>query len=292
MEAGSMLLQATRSCNWNKCAFCYRDKSYPFLAATPEEIKDQILAQLPLYPATTPVFFVGSNTFALPPRMQRDYLKLVNEYLPEHGRVAMFSRIDAIAAKSDEDPRELRELGLTQLYVGTENGDDAALALMSKGHTAAEALTQLKRLEAVGIDYVVFYILGLGGKGTGRRTALATAELFNKLRPRRITSTGMTVTEGTGAWEARRKGEFVDASEREKIEELRLFLENLTTDTYFDAMRYLNPLHFKLKNSDAETKAAILAEMDRILAACSDEELERAVDRKSMEEACKPERAR
>lgn len=292
MEAKAMLLQATQSCNWNKCAFCYRDKTYPFLAAKPEELEEQILAQKVFFVPETPVFLVGSNTFALPTRMLMGYLDVINKHLPKHGRLSMFSRIDAIAAKSDEDLAELKKAGLTQLYVGTENGNDAALKLMNKGHDSAEAVKQLKRLEAAGIDYVAFYILGMGGKGTGQQTALDTAKMFNQLKPRRITSTGMTTTEGTGAAKMRANGEFTDASEREKIEELRTFLENLETDTYYDGLHYLNPLHYRLKNSDKETKAKVLADIDRILATYSDSQLESAINRPEMEEACRPERAR
>lgn len=289
LEANSLLIQATQSCNWNKCNFCYRDKNYPFQAATPEEIEIQLRKLAPLYPPDTAVFLVGSNTFALPFRKLEIYLQIINEFIPDHGRISMFSRIDAIASKSDEELRKLRELGLTQLYVGTENGNDAALALMSKGHTAAEAVIQLKRLEAAGIAYVAFYILGMGGKGTGQQTALDTAVFFNQLHPRLIGATGMTVTEGTGAWELRKNGQFKDASEREKIMEIRTFLQNLKTETTFNTMHYLNPVHFNLRNADKAKKKQILAEIDRILATYSEEELEKAIDRPRLEESCKPE---
>lgn len=292
MEAKAMLLQATQSCNWNKCNFCYRSKDYPFLAAKPEELEEQILAQKPFFVPETPIFLVGSNTFALPARKLKAYLDVINKHFPNHGRLSMFSRVDAIAAKSDEELADLRKAGLTQLYVGTENGNNQALALMNKGHTAEEAIKQLKRLENANIDYVAFYILGMGGKGTGQQTALDTAAMFNQLKPRRITSTGMTTTEGTGAATLRAEGKFTDAPEREKIEELRTFLENLTIDTYYDGLHYLNPVHYRLKNSDKTTKAEVLADIDRILENYSDAEIERAVNRPEMEEACKPEHAR
>lgn len=262
------------------------------MAARPEELEEQILNQKAFFVPETPIFLVGSNTFALPQRLLKGYLDVISKHFPRHGRLSMFSRIDAIAAKSDVELAELREAGLTQLYVGTENGNDDALRLMNKGHTREEAIRQLKRLENAGIDYVAFYILGMGGKGTGRQTALDTAAMFNQLKPRRITSTGMTVTEGTGAAELRAAGLFKDAPEREKIEELRIFLENLKTDTYYDGLHFLNPLHYRLKNSDTETKVKILEDIDRILENYSDDEIEQAVNRPEMEEACKPEHAR
>lgn len=259
------------------------------MAATADEIAFQLARQVPYYPADTPVFMVGSNTFALPCAKLLEYLRVIAHYLPQHGRISMFSRIDAIASKSDSDLRELRNAGLTQLYVGTENGNNDALKLMNKGHTADEAIKQLRRIENAGIDYIAFYILGMGGKGNGIRCARDTAAMFNQLKPRRITSTGMTVTDGTGAAHLRESGVFTDASEREKIEELREFLLNLKIDTYYDGMHYLNPVHYKLKTSDKESKAQIIRNLEMILANYSDDDLEKTINRAAMEISCRPE---
>lgn len=196
--------------------------------------------------------------------------------------------MDAIADKSDEALKELRDLGVSHLYVGTENGNDEALELMNKGHNAAESAEQLKRLDAAGISYTVFYIIGMGGKGAGEKSARETAALFNRLRPVRIVSTGMTVTEGTGAAKLQEEGKFVQASEREKIEELRLFLQELEIDTFYDGIHYLNPLHYRFQTSDAAARKKILADIDAILARYSDSELEAAINRRQMEEDCKP----
>lgn len=288
MESHSLLLPVTQSCNWNKCNFCYRLKDYPFLITTPEDLEQEILSQKPFYPPDTDIFLVGSNTFVLPMRKFREFFTVIRKHYPKVGKVSMFSRIDAIAAKSDEDLRELKKLGVSQLYVGTENGNDEALDLMNKGHNAAEAIEQLKRLDGAGISYTVFYIIGMGGKGAGRKSALETAALFNRINPVRIVSTGMTVTEGTGAAKLQEEGKFVQASEREKIEELRLFLQELKVKTFYDGIHYLNPLHYRFHTSDTDARKRILADIDQILAKYSDSELEAAINRKQMEEDCKP----
>ena len=290
MEANSLLLPVTQSCNWNKCNFCYRLKEYPFLATTPADLKEEILSQKVFFPPNADIFLVGSNTFVLPVRMFREYFSVINQYLPQHGKVSMFSRVDAIAAKTDAELEELKAMGVSQLYVGTENGNDAALELMNKGHIAKEAIEQLLRLDKANIAYVLFYIIGMGGKGSGQQCALDTAAMFNAVHPVRIVSTGMTVTEGTGAARLQKEGQFVQASEREKIEELQTFLKNLSVDTYYDGIHYLNPLHFRFHTSDATAKARVLAEIDHVLKNFSDEELEQAINRRQMEEACKPQR--
>lgn len=290
MEANSLLLPITQSCNWNKCNFCYRLKEYPFLATTPDDLAQEVLSQKVFYPPKTRIFLVGSNTFVLPMRMFREYFEVINKYLPEHGCISMFSRIDAIAAKSDADLVELKNLGVDNLYVGTENGNDAALELMNKGHTRKEAIEQLHRLDKAGIAYTLFYIIGMGGKGTGQKCALDTASLFNAVNPARIVSTGMTVTEGTGAARLQKEGKFVQANEREKIEELKTFLASLTVDTFYDGVHYLNPLHFRFQTSDSDAKREVMAKIDHVLSSYSDAELEKAINRRQMEKSCKPQR--
>lgn len=289
-EAHSLLVQVMQSCTWNKCNFCYRLKDYPILIATPEEVREQLKSQKPFYPPDPKIFFVGSNSFAIPAKTLNEFISICREEIPHFKKLSMFSRIDAIEHKTDDELCALKTAGLTQLYVGTENGNLEALKLMNKGHTPEEAITQLHRLDRAGIAYVLFYIIGMGGKGTGQKTGKDTAEFFNKVSPRRIASTGMTVTEGTGAWSMRERGEYQDASEREKIEELKTFLDNLRVPTIFDSLHYLNPLHFRLDTSKPEEMAEARAVIDKILAEYSDDALEQAINRRQMEENSKPQR--
>lgn len=116
----------------------------------------------------------------------------------------------------------------------------------------------------------------------GKASGLATAAMFNQVNPARITTTGMTLFRGTPVREMAAAGEFVEASEREKIEELLIFLENLKIDVFYDGIHYLNPVHYRFNNGDKAEKELVLADLREILATCSDEYLEMMVDRKRM----------
>lgn len=286
-EAESLLLPVMQSCTWNKCNFCYRLKDYPLRIAEAKDFEEAVITEKKQNPYSKNIFLVGSNAFAIPLSRFRQYFNIIRKYIPDFNELSMFARVDAIAAKTDEELMELKNLGVNHLYVGTESGNDDALALMNKGHSSREALDQLKRLDKAGIAYTLFYIIGLGGKGKGLESAIDTAALFNAAHPRRISSTGMTVTEGTGAWDLEAQGKYVQASEREKIEELRAFLENLHVDTFYDGIHMLNPLHFRFQVSDEESKRKILSEIDRILNSYTDSELENAINRPAMAEMSK-----
>lgn len=278
-EARSLLPRATQGCTYNECRFCYVSRGYPFMAVTPDQLEREIMAQKPFFPDNTAIYMTGSNPFALPTEKLRQYISVLRKHFPHFTRVSMQSRIDDIAGKSPEELRELCGLGLSHLYIGTENGHDAVLALMNKGYSSSDAVKQLLRLDEAGITYTTFYIIGMGGKGMGIACAEATARMFNQVHPQRITTTGMTVFPHTPLEEMKKRHEFVEASEREKIEELQAFLKALTIDTVYDGIHYLNPLNYRFSNTDTEAKRRVLEDIDDVLQSCTDEELESMVGR-------------
>lgn len=281
-EARSLLPRVTEGCSYNKCVFCNISKDYSFKAVSPEELDRQLMDLAPFYPQDTPVYLVGSNPFVLPARVLKDYIGVIRKRFPRFSRLSMQSRIPDIGRKSDEELRELKSLGLSHLYIGTENGNDKVLEMMNKGHSSADTVAQLSRLNEAGISFTTFYVLGLGGKGLGAESALATARMLNQVNPARITTTGLTLLPSTDVEKLAQEGKYEEASEREKIEELYLFLSNLYTDSFYDGVHYLNPVHYRFYNNDAEAKKGVLKDLEDILKSYSDEELELMVNREGM----------
>lgn len=279
-EAKSLLPRATQGCTYNKCNFCYVSRGYPFQAVTPEQLEKQLLSLKSVYPSDTRIYLTGSNPFALPAAKLSAYIEVLRRHFPAFSVLSMQAHIPDIASKSPLELAELREKGLSMLYIGTENGSDEALALMNKGHTAAQTVEQLLRLDEAGIEYTNFYILGMAGRGKGVQSGIATAEMFNQAHPVRITTTGLTVFPNSPLHEMTLYRKFVEASEREKVGELLAFLEHLTTDTFFDSVHYLNPLCYRFNT--ATEKDGVLADIRDFLASHSDEDIELMVSRKQM----------
>lgn len=281
-EARSLLLQATQGCTWNKCKFCYVSRGYLFLAVKPQELIQQIERRKKFVSPQADVYFTGSNPFALPARKLKEYLQVLHKHFPGFGRASMQARIDDIEAKSDSEIAELRDLGLKHIYIGAENGSEEVLALMDKGHTAARTIEQLNRLAKLGLTFTNFYILGMGGKGRGKSSGEATAKMFNAAKPYRITTTGLTIFPETPLATMAAAGEFIEASEREKIEELYASLTTLQGDMYYDGVHHLNPLNYRFKNNDKVAKDAVLKDIEEVLATHTDADLEAMVNRKAM----------
>ncbi len=281
-EANSLLPVVTQGCTWNKCRFCNISRDYRFMAIDKADLDLQLKKLKPYYPSNTPVYFCGSNPFALPVRMLKEYISIVKEHFPNFKRLSMQSQIPDIGRKSMEELEDLHKASLKHLYIGTENGNDEVLDMMNKGHSSQDTINQLSRLNKVGITFTTFYVLGLGGKGRGRESALRTAEMFNQVNPERITTTGLTMLPNTEIAELSLNGNFEEASEREKIEELYYFLSNLKTDSFYDGIHYLNPVNYRFYNNDPVNKGKVLKDLEEILENYTDEELELMVNRPLM----------
>ena len=129
--------------------------------------------------------------------------------------------------RTEEELRALRRAGLTLVYMGLESGCDEVLRRMDKGHTAAEAVRELKRLRSAGMDYAANVILGGAGSGRQRENAEATAALLNETRPYLVFTGTLHSEPGCPLHENLRTGAFRENTFREYLEEEECLLENL-----------------------------------------------------------------
>lgn len=280
LEADSLLVRGTQGCSHNKCSFCSMSQGYRFMATTSEQMDAELRQQQGWYPATTRVYIVGANPFVLPVDKLSVYADTVRQHYPEFEEISMHSRITDIARKSINDLMTLKNAGIRHLYIGMESGNEEALRMMNKGHSARQTLEQLYRLNEVGIEFTPLYILGLGGKGLGIKSGNDTAELLNRVQARQISTTGLTVFPEAALHARCEAGEFIEAPEREKIEELLAFIKNMTREAVLYSQHYLNPVHFTIPLPVG--KEQLVNELENFLAANSEAEIERLVNRKHM----------
>lgn len=270
-EARSILLRGSQGCTHNRCHFCYISRESAFGVASPGQIEEELQKLKGRNMGNAHVYLCGSNPFCQSFERLEAVARVIGKYLPGCPEISMHTRITDIEGKTLDELKALRAMGITHLYPGTENGSDEALTLMNKGANARQAEEQLHRLDEAGIAYTLNYIVGMGGKGQGERCGLQTALLFSKVRPRRITTTGLTVFPNTPLFDMVRNGTFQEATEREKIEETIVFVENLQVDTILDCRHYLNFATFKAELP--REKSAVLDELSSFLEQYSEEEI-------------------
>lgn len=270
-EASSQLLQVTAGCTHNKCKFCSLYHGTDFRLSPMTEIEEDLKVIRSYQPKARRVFLTGANPFALSYNRLLDLGLLIRRYLRHCESVGMFARISDIKPKTIEELKNLRHLGFDSISIGTESGDDDTLAAMSKGYTADDIVEQCKKLEEADIRYHLVYLTGLAGKDGGERNAVRTAEVFNQLHPFTINFVSLTVFPESELYEEIQCGDFVEASERERLLELRTLISRLRIKTTLLGNTVSNAVPFV--GALPDDKVRILMELDSAVKNRSEKEL-------------------
>ena len=270
-EAHSVIIQATSGCTYGKCRFCslYQDECFRM---SPLREFEEDLEEIKFYqPYARRIFWTGADPFA----MSYENLKLraltVRDYLIKCQTMAMFASIRNIRDKETWKLKKLRAMGIHGLTIGTESGDDDTLLLAGKNYTAADILEQCRKLQEAGIEYYLVYMTGLAGRGNGYRNAVNSARLFSRLNPYFISVSSLTLFPGTELYRMAQKGKFVPAGEKERLQELQVFIRNLQVRTHLFANTGSN--YYPVTAYLPKEREAVIRELQYVIDTGSEEEM-------------------
>lgn len=262
-EQATAALEVSLGCSWHKCTFCDFAKDAFRIHPMERIVHDlKILAQL--RPDDTRLFFLGENAFCMGAERILAVIEEVRRSMPKVREYAMYSRIDDILRKSDQELKMLAKEGIQALHIGVESGSDSILEARKKGITSAEVIEALRRLDQVGIDYYVTVIPGLGGRSFSRLHAIETARMLNQVHPRNIWCLKLKLWENTPLYEEARRGRFEEMTPVEILREERLLIENLTVkDCLFEDTTVLD--QFTIQGILPKQKGELLGAIDYLL---------------------------
>jgi len=263
-EANAAILQATIGCSWNKCAFCEMYTPKQFRVRSMEELKPEIKALANACHDAKKVFLADGNAFILSARKMIPILDEINAQFGKLQRISAYALPKDIENKTEEELGEIRKKGLKLLYIGIESGDDELLRLANKGETFNSTADGILKAHNAGIDTSIMIINGLGGKKYSKQHALQSAEIINQIQPRFLSTLTLNTPFGLEHFQQKFNGNYEEQSVQELIEELRLFIENLTTEnTIYRSDHVSNNLI--LKGTLSKDKERLLREIDRKL---------------------------
>ena len=134
-EARSFILQVTNGCSYNKCTFCemYTAPQKKFKPKPIDEIEKDLQVVANEMPGMSRFFLADGDAMTLSFRRLKEILERINQYFPNRERVTAYCLPRNVKKKTVEELAELRELGLSMVYVGCESGDDKVLECVQKG---------------------------------------------------------------------------------------------------------------------------------------------------------------
>jgi radical SAM superfamily enzyme YgiQ (UPF0313 family) len=225
-EADAYIVQATIGCSWNHCTYCdmYRDKSFR-VRELGETLADLDAAARTFGPRVEKLFVADGDALVLPMDHWRAILDRARAVFPNLRRVSCYAMARNVAGKSDAELAELREGGLSTLYIGPESGDDATLKRIAKGDDAAAHVEAARRAHAAGMALSVIALLGIGGD-RAEDHARATADLVTAMDPEYFAALTVTVVPGTPLATLRAKGRFEVPAVPDLLRELRVMIDH------------------------------------------------------------------
>ena len=182
-EAGSLLVQVTIGCAWNKCTFCSMYKGKKFRIRSIDEVKADLRSALPYRGRFKRVFLCDGDALVLPTPFLTEVLDEIKRLFPEVEAVRIYASARDVLRKKPDELKALAALGLDMAYVGLESGSDKVLAAVNKGNTKQEAIDSAALMREAGIKQSVMIIAGLGGEAMSREHILETADALNKMQP-------------------------------------------------------------------------------------------------------------
>ena len=223
-EADSLIVQATIGCSWNHCTYCdmYRDKEFRVrdLDATLEDLGNAASA---FGDEVEKLFVADGDALVLPMDHWRAILRTARTSFPSLRRVSAYAMARNILGKTEDELRELADLGLSLLYIGPESGDDVTLKKIAKGDDFAAHVEAASRAHAAGMQISVIALLGIAMERSEEH-ARKTAELVTKMDPEFFSALTVTVVPDTPLATLAKRGRFAVPPVPALLAELRTMI--------------------------------------------------------------------
>ena len=257
-EAYSLIVQVTYGCSHNGCAFCdmYDDKHFALRPMA--EIQEDFELARQVYHSVERVFLADGDALIRPAAQLLDILSWVYELFPECQRVTCYASPTSLHIRTEAELRDLRDAGLTMVYMGLESGCNAVLEKMNKGHDAASIIAAGQKARRCGLALSVTAISGLGSLDLLEDHAMGTAQALSAMKPEYIGLLTLMVEPGTPLSRWVSEGSFVVPGAPDILRETEIFLHHIDSEGSVFRMNHASN-YLTLKGTLNTDKPALLA---------------------------------
>ncbi|MBU1193263.1 MAG: radical SAM protein [Proteobacteria bacterium] len=247
-EANSILLQVTLGCSHNKCTFCGTFRQKRFNIKKDDIIFEDIEFARQYCRRQNRLFLCDGDALIVPQQRLVKILNRIRDRLPWVDRVGLYANTKGISMKTDEQLKELYDLGVKIAYMGLETGDDKVLKDIRKGATAEKMITMGKKIKASGIKLSVTVLVGIAGKQRSRTHAMETGKVLSAMDPDYVGALSLMLVPGTELNKDYEEGKFELITAQEMLEELGIMISCTTlSNGLFHANHASNYLPIRAK---------------------------------------------
>ena len=144
------LLQITQGCTHNSCKFCTMYRNVDFCMQPMEWIEEDLRELAQTDPKARTIQLLSANPLALSYDKLVPILEMIRRYLPNIEVMYTQGRVSDLKNKTVEQLKHLKELGMREISLGVESGDDWTLDRINKGYHAEDILEQHAVLIGIG----------------------------------------------------------------------------------------------------------------------------------------------
>lgn len=232
-EANSVLIQTTLGCSMNHCTFCNMFSDKRFRIRDIDDIFQDIESARRLYPHVESIFLIDGNVMAARTDFLLKIFEKIKATFPECQKISLYSGLNDLRRKSPSELKELKHAGLSMAYAGLESGDRIVLERIKKRMTPEQALEGMALAKEAGIEMLLSFIFGLGGREHSKEHIVETTKLLNLMQPEQIAPMALAIQPGTELEQEVNRGEFILPTPLQILEEERYLLENLDFETMY-----------------------------------------------------------
>lgn len=154
-------------------------------------------------------------------------LEYINLKFPEVKRISLYASPRSILLKTEAELKEIKKLGVSLVYMGLESGDNETLKEINKGATAEEITEAALKMKKIGFQLSVTVIAGILGNKNSVNHAINTGKVISKIIPEYLGILCLVVHPETDIDIKCKKGEFIEASGDQIMEEIKIMIENI-----------------------------------------------------------------
>lgn len=246
LESSTPLLEVTYGCSHNKCIFCAMYNNTKFGISPLEDVEADVIElansrKRKVIPYER-IYLLNGDPFVLPTERLIKISEIIKKHIPECKTITAYCSFYNLENKSLDDMKKLKEAGYNELWFGVETGWQKVLDFINKGTDLEGYYRGLDKMKEAGIQYHAIIMQGIAGRGNSKQNAIETAKILNYYPPKGVYVMSTSVMDNTPLYDMRERGEFIETTNRENVEEQIYLLENLDLpdDTLYSSAHMVN----------------------------------------------------